>query len=943
MSLRMQWPACPAVRDRFEFEYISFLAQTQKKIRQNGTVSADDVLAFLKSRHGVVVDKDLVLKAIQDLGGDPTSSENEYLEIPMLVSIILIPFLLEENGKEQNESSDDTKSSGDNEDIFEVVLAIILDDLKIPVTSRPPTLDRDLIRAVIEKCTGTNSNEVSDEMLDSMIRLAGSDVLDRHSFARALTYDAKSYNVAMVTSPQSYFNDVKTMASKSTTSSTEESKLRNCKMVNTLSFIDMSGDTFQSDKYLVLLMVFTMVTYFAYIYGNYWIDELIPCDMYYKQATGCLIGRSVLNWLWIFIQLGCTGTFTFYVCSGGNNLFERSKWMTCKQIVSMSITAGLIIPFFVEEENFFLTTTDSDNWLLVGARYASLSMAVVFLLVQISNFGAYLYPNSKYFPAARCTNKKEYETKLAARYKSKQIVKNALSIRNPEGSHDKRLDSADAIYEIQAKEDLQEPFGGLFWVWRQGKKLREEHGIWYSVRTFAGVVVQFIGTIAFVLAIVYLISRVGSSQKAGDEVYTARHLYFNASGSYLIRPSDVDPQYISANNLELGYDFDDGGKLNTETIRVRMTRSLINLFITAPYGLETVEMFIDNIGDAFYNSTGIELDRVLGYVDLYNSYYEGGFIDFVVNAGRETFLDQDIIICLIVGGAFGWFAMLWTQLAYYSSYWIGTLMLRHGGAGHFALRNPFLAILRTVPVSSASLIGGAFWGILFTGFLVSSIIGGTLFLILWDESYKYVAPIIALLVGIAVTMCLRILLVVYIDDYLYTAWYRKKPVIVTVLTVIMELWNLALSFGTIIGRSVKLISIACLHIGRIDTLFLADNVNLLFRPGPLIDTYANAFGCDMLIHEAHRHPFLERLGVFYLLKIANGDAFISRPGSCWRLIFSLALLPWLKRYRQGLENNNPEEKIGNSESTILVVEESRKGAAHEAAGKAIGEQGEAEW
>lgn len=42
---------------------------------------------------------------------------------------------------------------------------------------------------------------------------------------------------------------------------------------------------------------------------------------------------------------------------------------------------------------------------------------------------------------------------------------------------------------------------------------------------------------------------------------------------------------------------------------------------------------------------------------------------------------------------------------------------------------------------------------------------------------------------------------------------------------------------------------------------------------------------------------MERLGVMYMMKIRYGNDFANRAGNMWRLVFTLALMPWLQRYR----------------------------------------------
>ena len=88
---------------------------------------------------------------------------------------------------------------------------------------------------------------------------------------------------------------------------------------------------------------------------------------------------------------------------------------------------------------------------------------------------------------------------------------------------------------------------------------------------------------------------------------------------------------------------------------------------------------------------------------------------------------------------------------------------------------------------------------------------------------------------------------------------------------------------------------AGLSVGRIDTRFLAKGVGEL---GPLeLDPFPTIHMRDIMSHESHRHPYIEALGTIYLMKLRHGRKFCSNAGSCWRLIFVYALMPWMQRYR----------------------------------------------
>jgi hypothetical protein len=108
-------------------------------------------------------------------------------------------------------------------------------------------------------------------------------------------------------------------------------------------------------------------------------------------------------------------------------------------------------------------------------------------------------------------------------------------------------------------------------------------------------------------------------------------------------------------------------------------------------------------------------------------------------------------------------------------------------------------------------------------------------------------------------------------------------------------------------RLVKLLAISAFYIGRLDTPIFAPGVGMI---GPIaLDGHPIQFRKGLLLHDAHRHPYMERLGVIYLLKLRYGDQFGNRAGGQWRLIFVIALMPWLRRYRLDDNVTNGESKL----------------------------------
>lgn len=80
----------------------------------------------------------------------------------------------------------------------------------------------------------------------------------------------------------------------------------------------------------------------------------------------------------------------------------------------------------------------------------------------------------------------------------------------------------------------------------------------------------------------------------------------------------------------------------------------------------------------------------------------------------------------------------------------------------------------------------------------------------------------------------------------------------------------------------------------------------------------------ILINAAHRHPFVDLVGKIYLLKLRYGERFANRAGYAFRLMFTVALLPWVRKYRViarpeigSSDDNSPTEGSALRRATLL--------------------------
>jgi hypothetical protein len=153
--------------------------------------------------------------------------------------------------------------------------------------------------------------------------------------------------------------------------------------------------------------------------------------------------------------------------------------------------------------------------------------------------------------------------------------------------------------------------------------------------------------------------------------------------------------------------------------------------------------------------------------------------------------------------------------------------------------------------------------------------------------------LVAWLLGLVITIVLKQTLVRSCRKRNYAGFYRTNPRAANLTSLALECWFIGLGGGVLIGRLISFLLAACFFIGRIDVPFLSTDVALF---GYAFDYVPTCFVKDILVHEAHRHPYLERLLAMYLMKLKK-DTFCSEAGACWRQLFTVALMPWLKKLR----------------------------------------------
>jgi hypothetical protein len=219
-------------------------------------------------------------------------------------------------------------------------------------------------------------------------------------------------------------------------------------------------------------------------------------------------------------------------------------------------------------------------------------------------------------------------------------------------------------------------------------------------------------------------------------------------------------------------------------------------------------------------------------------------------------------------------------------------------------------------------IGNAIYAMIGAALLFWVLFGLIIFLFIWDFSRDLMLLVLAWGIGLTITIVAKIIITTFFRGRYFTAFYRSEPRAANFFTLAMEAWFIGLGGGVLVGRFTQFILAACFWIGRIDVPFLSPHVNLL---GYRFDNVPTNFVKDILVHDAHHHPYLIRLLTMYLLKLKDNE-FCSDAGACWRQLFVVAWMPWLMKNRVFTEarRNNAMESAKQKKLESEEAKRARK-------------------
>ena len=189
-----------------------------------------------------------------------------------------------------------------------------------------------------------------------------------------------------------------------------------------------------------------------------------------------------------------------------------------------------------------------------------------------------------------------------------------------------------------------------------------------------------------------------------------------------------------------------------------------------------------------------------------------------------------------------------------------------------------------------------------------------MFLFLWPVSSETMFLILSWCLGLGITIGIKTVLMMLSRKEFHQALMRKRVKASNYNALAMECWQLGVGGGTLLSRLGQFLFAAAFWIGRIDVVFLDEDVSLF---GYSFDYVPINYRTELVVHEVHKHPWINRLGGMFLMRIKHGQDFSSAAGAKWRLLFTLSLFPWLARYRKKRGGGDDDDSDDDDELMAL--------------------------
>jgi hypothetical protein len=649
---------------------------------------------------------------------------------------------------------------------------------------------------------------------------------------------------------------------------------------------------------------------YTYSYERPWEDNI--------GAMSCEILTSIFLWLITFVSLCVFGTMLVVLGSIGNFVGCKRFW---KPLTGMFVVAMIVlIPYGTSG------VSSDDKYLGV----TSLILGMITCSYHLSHMLSLLLPASwvKRYPRVMgwlvsSTINAERHVKHAAAHKLAIMTQNALDIVIVnDREHVMKTHFGQALHAYSTFGKKYEKIGGLIWCWKRiySREAFKMDGLWISTRLIAANIAQYIVSLYTMLVGIRLTKHAADnynieaaksysqgildrimSRAVDEDLATGFSTdVSNLVGDFLWKatvPGDLGCGNASQSAEEVAGSFCEsvsGFFQCDQTVDVNYLCPLVE-----SVGLDGFDS--ERLG--FLNASGFDVDFLLQTAKANLQLAADDSVDSLYPSEKYM-----VVVPLAIGTVVAFLTALFLAVMYMPSVMMTILKLRSGNIP--SLRDHNFNMYRIAPDQVAILTGSLFWGSFISALFVGGFVGLLVFFLLWQASIYFVQRLVAIVIGVLIVTVIRLGIVKTCRRAFYQGFYRKRPAGANISMLALEWAFFALSAGFIFIRMVKLLLAAGASIGRIDSPFLAPGVGKI---GPLeLDNYPTVHLKDVLSQEAHRHPYIEQLGSIYLMKLRYREHFGKTAGSCWRLLFVYALMPWLHKYRVSAHPELDENAKGGS-------------------------------
>ena len=456
-------------------------------------------------------------------------SNDGYMDMMQLVSLLLIPILREE---QENRQQQNTVKEDNDDDLLEYTLQMMLHD--VTGSRAPKPLTRTLVKQILQAYGETKLSE-NEELVRQMLQQAGASsnrrvLLDTDTFCRALTEDVQEYNVENKNKLTTNFEDVMLLNSDMPSSSAESEKAAAPKfnrqrkesltptvfsknttvddipLVFTAPQVDNAADTYRSKPLIVFQWTFFVLSFqtylLKYLRGDFMGLKDI-CDSYefskYKENIGaffCSVGLSILRWIVVMLVMSVAGLLYFFIAGIGN--FTECKNPLFPMIGLMFSLLCTLLPWLFIGRNTKPKEEDGSYQAFLGLAQEFLEYATFFLggctiLLSIWQLLSLVIPRNYRIlvPEAIVT---ESRIKQSFIHKLETMVSNALEVHRV-----KKQESVvpthfgQALLNFAEKSPEFERIGGFCWTWHMicSKDLFRREGLFFSGRLLSTNFTQF--------------------------------------------------------------------------------------------------------------------------------------------------------------------------------------------------------------------------------------------------------------------------------------------------------------------------------------------------------------------------------------------------------------------------------------------------------------------